>query len=162
MKKSLFLLFIAVLCSCTYSVYSTGYPHLKSIIIIPFENKTTQYNLEENIHNSLSSNFESDGRLKIVGISPDCQLEGEILDYSNKILSYAGSNVEEYEVRILFKVSFTDLKKNNIILKNDALQLSETYSSSEEISEFKTEEETQEKIINDLFDYIIKESLEEW
>ena len=49
-----------------------------------------------------------------------------------------------------------------IIFKNDALQLSETYSSSEEISEFKTEEEAQEKIINDLFDYIIKESLEEW
>ena len=97
-----------------------------------------------------------------MGISPDCQLEGEILDYSNKILSYAGSNVEEYEVRILFKISFIDLKKNNLVLKNDALQLSETYSSSEEISEFKTEEEAQEKIINDLFDYIIKESLEEW
>ena len=162
MKKSLLFIFIIILCSCTYSVYTTGYPHLKSITIIPFENKTTQYNLEENIHISLSSNYENDGRLKIVGISPDCQLEGGILDYSNKILSYAGSNVEEYEVRILFKISFIDLKKNNIILKNDALQLSETHSSSEEISEFKTEEEAQEKIINDLFDYIIKESLEEW
>ena len=162
MKKTIFLLIVVVLCSCTYSVYTTGYPHLKSITIIAFENKTTQYNLEENIHNSLSNDFENDGRLTIVGISPDCQLEGEILDYSHKILSYAGSNVEEYEVRILFKINFTDLKKNNIILKKDALQLSETYSSSEEISEFKTEEEAQEKIINDLFDYIIKESLEEW
>ena len=162
MKKLIFIVFVIILCSCTYSVYTTGYPHLKSITIIPFENKTTQYNLEENIHISLSNNFENDGRLKIVGISPDCQLEGEILDYSNKIRSYAGSNVEEYEVRILCKISFTDLKKNSIILKNDALQLSETYSSSEEISEFKTEEEAQEKIISDLFDYIIKESLEEW
>ena len=162
MKKLIFIVFVIILCSCTYSVYTTGYPHLKSITIIPFENKTTQYNLEENIHISLSNNFENDGRLKIVGISPDCQLEGEILDYSNKIRSYAGSNVEEYEVRILFKINFTDLKKNSIILKNDALQLSETYSSSEEISEFKTEEEAQEKIISDLFDYIIKESLEEW
>ncbi len=162
MKKSMFIVLVIILCSCTYSVYTTGYPHLKSISITPFENKTTQYNLEENIHISLSGNFESDGRLKIVGLSPDCQLYGEILDYSNKILSYAGSSVEEYEVRILFKISFTDLKKNTIILKNDALQLSETYSSSEEISEFKTEEEAQEKIINDLFDYIIKESLEEW
>ena len=162
MKKSLYLLLVIVLCSCSYSVYSTGYPHLKSISILPFENKTTQYNLEENIHISLSSSFENDGRLKIVGISPDCQLEGEILDYSNKILSYAGSNVEEYEVRILIRIIFTDMKKNNIILKNDALQLSETYSSSEEISEFKTEEEAQERIIKDLFEYIIKESLEEW
>ncbi len=162
MKKSMFIIFVIISCSCTYSVYTTGYPHLKSIAITPFENKTTQYNLEENIHNSLSGNFENDGRLKIVGLSPDCQLDGEILDYLNKILSYAGSSVEEYEVRILFKINFTDLKKNMIIFKNDALQLSETYSSSEEISEFKTEEEAQEKIINDLFDYIIKESLEEW
>ena len=148
--------------ACSYSVYTTGYPHLKTIAILPFENNTTEYNLEEVIFNSLTNYFENDGRLKIVSISPDCQLEGQILDYSNKILTYAGSNVDEYEVRILFSITFTDLKKNNIIWQNKALIISETYSSSDETSEFLTEEEAQNEIIKDMFDIIIKESLEEW
>lgn len=148
--------------ACSYSVYTTGFPHLKTIAILPFENNTTEYNLEEVIFNNLTNYFESDGRLKIVSISPDCQLEGQILDYSNKILTYAGSDVDEYEVRVLFSITFTDLKKNNIIWQNKALIISETYSSSDETSEFSTEEEAQNEIIKDMFDIIIKESLEEW
>ena len=148
--------------ACSYSVYTTGFPHLKTIAILPFENNTTEYNLEEVIFNNLTNYFENDGRLKIVSISPDCQLEGQILDYSNKILTYAGSDVDEYEVRVLFSITFTDLKKNNIIWQNKALIISETYSSSDETSEFSTEEEAQNEIIKDMFDIIIKESLEEW
>ena len=148
--------------ACSYSVYTTGFPHLKTIAILPFENNTTEYNLEEVIFNNLTNYFESDGRLKIVSISPDCQLEGQILDYSNKILTYAGSDVDEYEVRVLFSITFTDLKKNNIIWQNKSLIVSETYSSSDETSEFSTEEEAQNEIIKDMFDIIIKESLEEW
>ncbi len=148
--------------ACSYSVYTTGFPHLKTIAILPFENNTTEYNLEEVIFNNLTNYFESDGRLKIVSISPDCQLEGQILDYSNKILTYAGSDVDEYEVRVLFSITFTDLKKNNIIWQDKALIISETYSSSDETSEFSTEEEAQNEIIKDMFDIIIKESLEEW
>jgi len=162
MKKSGIFIVTVFLMACSYSVYTTGYPHLKTIAILPFENNTTEYNLEEVIFNSLTNYFENDGRLKIVSISPDCQLEGQILDYSNKILTYAGSNVDEYEVRILFSITFTDLKKNNIIWQNKALIISETYSSSDENSEFSIEEEAQNEIIKDMFDIIIKESLEEW
>jgi len=127
-----------------------------------FENKTTEYSLEENVFNSLSDLFSNDGRLNLVSISPDCILEGEILDYSDKVLSYAGSSVDEYEVKVLFSVTFTDLQKNEIIWQNKSLLLKETYSSSDPNITYKTEEEAQDKIIKELFNTILTKSLEEW
>jgi len=161
MKYIIFLLSI-ILISCSYSVYQSGYPHLKTISIKPFLNKTTIYELEENLFNNLSDYFIKDGRLKVVTISPDCTLEGEIVDYQNKIYKYSDSGVDEYQVSILFRISFIDLIKNNVIYNNDSLILKETYSQDDLNSDFSTEEEAQEEIFSDLFDFIIKKSLEEW
>jgi len=160
-KKTLIIILIA-LSSCSYSVYTNSYPYLKTIKILTFSNQTTKYELEENLLAKLTELFEKDGRLKIVDLNPDCRLEGEILDYSNKIHAYGDNSVDEYEVKILFKVIFTDLKKNKVLYQNNALVLNETYSANDELSEFKTEEEVQEKIYQDLFDEIMKKTLEEW
>jgi len=162
MKIKLIMYFVILLAGCSYSVYTTGYPHLKTILILPVENQTANYNLRDMVLNSLVDSYESDGRLKLVGISPDCQLECSILDYTNKIVTYSGSSIEEYEVRVLFKMIFTDLKKNQVIWQNDSIIVSERYSLSDENSIYKSEDEAQEEIINKLFDSIMKNTLEEW
>ncbi|HPR16614.1 MAG TPA: LPS assembly lipoprotein LptE [Candidatus Cloacimonadota bacterium] len=162
MKNVILMVFLLTLAACSYSIYSSGLPHLKTISINSFQNKTTEYDLEEDIYITLSDKFSSDARLSIVTISPDCILEGEILDYSNEVLKYAGSSVDEYEVKILFNIIFTDLVKNKVIWQNPSLLLSETYSASDSNITYKTEEAAQTKIIQDLFDTILKNSLEEW
>lgn len=155
--------FLAFTTGCSYSVYSSGYPHLKTITINIFTNQTTQYNLEQDLLLDLSNRFIQDGRLQIVGLSPDCQLEGEIMDYTNKIWRYSETGVEEYEVRILFKVIFTDLVKNEVIYRNDTLSLREVYASTAENEEdFNTEEAAQSEIFRKLFEAIIRVSLDEW
>ncbi|MBN1327319.1 MAG: hypothetical protein JW996_05155 [Candidatus Cloacimonetes bacterium] len=148
--------------SCSYSVYPSGYPHLKTISIATFENNSVIYNLDEDLFIYLSSAFIQDGRLKIVSISPDCLLEGKIIDYSNDIYKFSNIDVEEYEVKILFSVSFTDLTRNSLILSRENFVLSETYSTSAIESEFKSEEEARQEIFRNLFDLVIKESLEAW
>ncbi len=162
MKQTIILVLVIFLGSCSYSVHSTSSPHLKTIAILPFSNSTTEYNLEEDLFNEISNLFINDGRLKIVTISPDCQLEGEILDYTDKIYTYDGSTIDEYQVKILFKIIFTDLKKNSILWQNNSLILSETYSETDDSSEFSSEEEAQKEIMKDLYETIIKNSLEEW
>jgi len=156
------LILVFFLGACSYSVHSNSQPHLKTITILPFANITTEYNLEEDLLNELSNLFINDGRLQIVSISPDCQLEGEILDYTDKIYTYDGSTIDAYQVKILFKIIFSDLKKNNILWQNNSLILSETYSETDESSEFSSEAEAQNEIMKDLYDTIIKNSLEEW
>ena len=160
--KILLIILSACILSCSYTVYPSSYPHLKTITISQFENKTTEYELDDILFNELSSHFLQDGRLKIVGVAPDCRLEGEIIDYSNDIYKYSDTGVEEYEVKILFKVVLTDLVKNQIIFNRDGIILEENYSSDDENSEFRSEEEAQLEIIKDLFDLIIRDSLEAW
>ena len=162
MKFKLILFVSLLVTSCSYSVYTTGYPHLKTVMILPIENQTSNYDFRDAVFNSIVDSYESDGRLKLVGMSPDCQLECSILDYSNKIVAYSGSSIDEYEVRVLFNVIFTDLKKNQILWQNNSLMQSERYSLSDENSLFKSEVEAQEEITKKLFDSIMKSTLEEW
>ena len=119
MKFIKLILFVLLIASCSYSVYTTGYPHLKTIKVLPLENQTSNYDLRDIFFNSLVDSYESDGRLKLVGLSPDCQIDCSILDYSNKIVTYSGSSIDEYEVRILFDMIFTDLKKNPFVILVD-------------------------------------------
>ncbi|MCD4817568.1 MAG: hypothetical protein K8S23_02625 [Candidatus Cloacimonetes bacterium] len=143
-------------------MHSSAYPHLKTILIEEFKNSTVQYGLEEEFSNKLTDYFNADGRLKVVNINSDSILSGEILDYENKIFSYDENGIEEYKVSILFKITFSDLKRNEVIWQKDNLVLNETWSASGEFTEFKSEEETQQQIIQDLFDQILKNSLEQW
>lgn len=148
--------------SCSYSVYSTGYPHLKTVSVQQFENRSAEFVIEENLQQMLVDNFQTDGRLKIVTQSPDCQLEGSILDYSNKIKNISNTGVDEYEVKILFSINFSDLVQNKVILKKESIVLTESYSSSLEITEFTTEDEAREEIFQNLFDDVIINSLDNW
>ncbi|MCF7793521.1 MAG: hypothetical protein K9N09_06270 [Candidatus Cloacimonetes bacterium] len=162
MKNVIIMLVLSLLAGCSYSVYSSGMPHLKTISVKSFQNSSTEYDLEEEIYIKLSDKFSNDGRLSIVTMSPDCILEGEIMDYSNEVQNYGGSTIDAYKVQILFNITFTDLVKNKIIWQNSSLLLSEVYSASDTNITYKTEEAAQQKIFDDLFDTIIKNSLEEW
>lgn len=162
MKNVILISLFMMILSCSYSVYSSGLPHLKTINVSAFKNNSTEYNLEEKIFINLNEKFSADGRLSLVNVSPDCILDGEILDYSNEIRTFAGATVDQYQVRILFKITFTDLVRNKVIWQNNSLLLSEIYSSQDSNILYKSEEEAQNKIITDLFETILKNSLEEW
>lgn len=166
MVKRIYYLFLLLLflSGCSYSVYTSEYPHLKTILVQPFENKTVEYTLGQDAQNSLVNAFMKDGRLKINTQNPDAELRGEILDFRKRIYSYdnAGS-VEEYQIQILFSVTFYDLKLNNEIYANKNLLLTRTYNpTSDNINVEKTEEEAINKILSNLFDDIIKNTLENW
>lgn len=159
----IFMLAIAVL-GCSYSVYTSEYPHLKSIHVFPFDNKTTEYSLSQDAQNTLVNKFISDGRLKINTQNPDCTLKGSIIDYQKKIFSYDNSgNIKEYQIQILFSVEFYDTKYSKAIYENKTLYLSRTYSTNTTNTNIATSEsEAIEKIFTDLFDNIIKNTLESW
>jgi hypothetical protein len=162
MKKILIYCALLIVAGCSYSVRTSAFPHLKTISIGEFANSTVEYGLEEEISLLLTEKFQNDGRLKIVTMNSDVLLEGEIRDYTDKVFSFDETGAEEYQVRILFKIVFTDLVRNEVVWQQDNLILSEKYSSINEFSEFKTEEEAQTEIFNQLFDTILRNTLEDW
>ena len=161
MKKILLTTIIMIVMGCTYSVYSSGMPHLKTVKLNEFENTTDQYELEIKLLDSMSEDFIMDGRLNLVDLTPDCELKGRILDYTNKITTYGSSGIDEYEVRVLFSIEFVDLVKNEIIWETSNLVISQKYSGNDN-AEIVTEEEAVKEIEQDLFEKIMRESLEEW
>lgn len=161
MKKIVLITFVVTIIGCTYSVYSSGMPHLKTIAISEFANKTDEFQLESDLLDALSADFIQDGRLRLVDLNPDCRLQGEILDYSNKLATYSSSGVDEYEVRILYSVEFYDLVKNKEVWKISSLVFTQIYAN-DETSEVKTEADAVKEIEQDLFDRIMRESLEDW
>lgn len=162
MKKYILSIMIIILLGCSYSVRTMAYPQLKTIQVEQFQNESDEFELSEKLFIKLSDDFQSDGRLRVVTEDADCILEGEIRDYTDKIYSYQGSTVEEYQVKIMFWVKFTDLTSEEVLWENSNLILSETYSQTNETAEYKTETEAREAIYDDLFDNIMKNTLEQW
>jgi uncharacterized protein YxeA len=153
---------IFLISGCAYSVYSNSLPHLKSINISSFENKTDEFELEEDLLDYLVNRYDEDGRLRVVNLMPDCILEGAILDYSRKIDTYDEAGIEEYNVKYLFRLKFTDLTTNEIIWEKDSLILSEVFSENSDSAEFQNEEDAREAIYEKLFADIMKNTLEQW
>lgn len=162
MKNIYIMLGVIIITACSYSVYSTGQTHLKTISIQTFDNNTVEHGLEEKVYNEISNHFIRDSRLNIVTQSPDCMLEGEILDYSNSIVRYTDEGAEEYEVKILFKITFEDLARNEILWQKQSLVISERYSATDPTSTYASEEQAQSAIILDLYEMMLRESLEQW
>jgi hypothetical protein len=139
-----------------------AYPHLKTIQIEQFQNQSDEFELSEELFVKLSDDFQADGRLRLVTENADCILEGEIRDYTDKIYSYEGSTVQEYQVKIMFWVKFTDLTTEEVLWENSNLIISDTYSQTDESADYTNEEEARLAIYEDLFENIIKNTLEQW
>jgi len=120
--------------------------------------------LDEDLREELISSFQRDGRLRIVYDDPDSQIEGEILEYSSEVYGYdLEQNIEEYMVTITFKLTFTDLLRNEIIWENKSLTMMERfYPQAPEDLQITTEELAQKAIFEDLFSMIISNTLEDW
>ena len=157
-------LMLLVLWGCSYSVFSNAYPHLKKIRVAPFENSSSEFDIAEKVYTGLSAQFRNDGRLKPVTQQPDCLLEGSVLSFEEKVFSFdAGNNIQDYQLRLTVKLSFTDLVRNETIYENGSLLVTETYAvAPTSTSRFKSKEEATDELIRSLFNTIIQNSLERW
>ena len=149
---------------CSYSLRMNQYPHLRNVFIMPIENRTGELDIDEDLRNTLLTSFQQDGRLRIVYEDPDSIIECEILDYESKIFGFdIEQNVEEYMVTIIFDLTFTDLLRNEVIWENSSIRISERYyPRSPQDVQITTEQGAQEKIFENLFNLIIRNTLESW
>ncbi len=162
MKKFIILIFTLISISCSYSVYSGRFPNMKTIKIERFENKTVQYELDEELLSYLSSEFIKDGRLKLVEKNPDSLLKGKILNYKNEVYTYSNEIVKQYKLTIIFEVEFWNLNENKVIWNEDKLELSKIYQPDENNDLQAAEENARKQIYEDLFSKILSNTIEEW
>ncbi len=166
MKYLYILIIFLFLTACSYSFYLNSLPHLKDVQIKAFENSTAEYLLSEELLDYLSESFGSDNRLKVVNKNPDCIIEGKILDYSDDPDKYdMEENIQERKVSILFAIKFIDMENGKEIWSNDRLVITKSYISdgaADDSDKPIDESEACEAIFEDLFDKLIKNTLEAW
>lgn len=163
-KYILFALIFSLFSGCYYSVYSNAYPHLKTIRMDTFENRSAEFALEDKALADISLAIRNDGRLKVVTANPDCVIEGKIISFEEKIYSYNSANqVQDYQISIVFDIIFTDLSQNEDIYKNSTLRVAETYKVADgSTSRFETKDEALSEIFKQVFKQVVQNTLEAW
>ncbi len=163
--KICLIILIIITFGCSYSFRTNQYPDLETLRIEPFENKSTESNLEVEVFDSMIEQYSDDGRLNIVNQSPDILLQGSVLGYNEEIHSSdSANNVEEYIIKMSFSIKMTDMKNNQVLYDEKNLRVSQIYSvnGAETGAEYDNYDDAKNGIYEDLFEKIMQNTLEDW
>ncbi len=114
---AMYLLSACVLTGCGYSTQSTLDPKYQTIAVTPFFDESREYDLQAPLTNAVTRKFIHDTRLDVVHPDKaDLLLEGVILDYSLKGLTYdRNDEVTQYLLVISAGVRVTDLRSGEVL-----------------------------------------------
>lgn len=118
-----------LICGCGYRVGSLLPADIKTIAVPMFINDTPEPELEAIITNGIIREFIADGTLKVVEEkNADTILLGEIIDYRREPLRFTKTEVtREYRLIIAVKLTFKDLRRNEVIWENPRVEGGTTF-----------------------------------
>lgn len=164
---TMFLILSLFSINCGYVFHSVLPSHIKTISINNFQNKTTQYNVDNLLTEFVIKNFTYNPQLKIAEKEKsDAVLEGEIVGYFKEEVSFTGNQVKEYRIRILANVKFKDLVKDKILWEEKNMEGRAIYSFLQENTSYYqtifTEEDAIKEAINQLSREIVNRTITGW
>lgn len=168
MKKKLPITIILLLWSIAYTrcgFYSfsgsTLPPHLGTIAIPIFENRTTEFGIPEDLTDALIAKFTEDNSLKVFDRrTADSVIEGTIVSVREQAGAYnVQEQVKEIRIYIRIQAKFEDIKKNKVMWEEEITQWG-TYNpdlpvTQEGSSRQDAIQEAIEKISTDIFNKTI-------
>lgn len=155
-KAILRLVWLSALCCvglhCGYSLRGVGSslpPHIHSINVPMFENRTTRYQLDLKLTESIRDELVARGKVEITGdeTTADAILQGEIISFIvNPIAFTEDATASNYNVIIVVKVVLRDLVNNRILFSNPNFMYQEEYNVAEGTDFETVEQEAIDKI----------------
>ncbi|MCP4581323.1 MAG: LptE family protein [candidate division Zixibacteria bacterium] len=164
-KKPIILLFFISLNLLVYScgVYTFSPSALggaNSIAIPVFENKTTEYGLEDLITEGLSQEFLTDNTLKVVPEGrADLIATGAVTSYAHEPYTYdASETVQEYICRISLAVKIQYVNSEKILWEDNNLSDFGVYS----VVDGQTRDEGNQAAMDKLIEEILNRTVKGW
>ncbi len=104
-----------------YSFSSAVKTHISSIAVPVLLNETLEYGAEQGVTDAIIAQFTEDNTLRVVGEKEaDSILRGAIVLYERPVMSYdAAGDPKEYKVRVVAKLSYEDLTKNEVVWEEE-------------------------------------------
>ncbi|KQC16093.1 MAG: hypothetical protein APR56_09965 [Methanosaeta sp. SDB] len=121
------LILLVLIVSCShYQLGTTLPPHLRTVYIPTFENKTYQPGIEADVTDAVITRFRQDGNLQPVGEDQaDTVVSGEITDWNRRVLGYTGrdeDNVEEYRLYVTATISFRERGTGRYLIRRQKIR----------------------------------------
>lgn len=153
--KNILLIFVILLfiSGCGYYSFSGSSlpPHLKTVAIPVFDDRTSEFGVRESITEQLIEEFTKDNSLKISDSrNSDSIIEGTITNIRDQAGAYGtDESVQDIKVYVSVDVKFRDLIKRKILWEERLTQWG-TYIPGEETREDGIAEAV-EKLVDDIF-----------
>ncbi len=118
------LLAAGALGGCGYSFRGNLPPHIQTVAVPVFVNKTTEPAVENTITAAVVDAFVNSGRLRVVPLGQaDSVLEGEIVGYSLQALAFDRNvNIQEYRLLVTLNLKLRDARRGGVLWQQDGLQ----------------------------------------
>lgn len=146
-----------------YSFSSAVKTHISTVAVPVLENETLEYGAEQGVTDALITEFTEDNALRVVGEEDaDSILRGAVVLYERPVMSYdAGGNPREYKVRVVARLSYEDLTKNEVVWE-DEVEGWAVYSEVGEGGDLSTEEEAREYAFEKLAQDVLSKTVQGW
>ena len=115
---------VLALGGCGYSFRGNLPPHIRTVAVPVFVNRTQEPALENTITAAVVDAFVSSGRLRVVPLAQaDSVLEGVIIGYSLVALAFDRNvNIQEYRLLLTLNLNFRDVRQGGVLWRQDGLQ----------------------------------------
>lgn len=115
-----------------YSFSGSSLPHIKTIAIPLFNDKTAEFGVKEQITNEIIAAFNRDNTLKIADRrAADSILEGTLISVTERPGAYnKQESVQEIQLFITVEIHYRDLKKREIVWEDTIAQFG-TYAPAD-------------------------------
>ena len=104
-----------------YGFSSSVKTHISTIAVPVLLNETLEYGVEQGVTNAIVAEFTENNALRVVREGEaDSILRGAVVLYERPVISYdAAGEPKEYKVRVVAKLSYEDLTKNEIVWEEE-------------------------------------------
>ncbi|MFH1855855.1 MAG: LptE family protein [Candidatus Omnitrophota bacterium] len=172
-KSLLLLSLITFLAGCGYSLGSLLSPHIKTVYVETFKNKTLQENIEIKVSDEIKQRYNWDGNLRVVNNKEeaDAVLEGEVVDYIRQPARYSEADnktIDEYKLVVAVNLKFIDAAKDETLWTESNFTGEAFYVISGTMADTQTrvransEEKAFEFALEDLAQNVVDRTTEGW
>ncbi len=161
---ALVVLLVAALSGCSHYGFSASVKtHISSIVIPILTNETLEFGVEQDLTNALITQFSDDNTLRVVAENDaDSILRGAVVVYERPVASYdASGNPREYKVRVIARLTYVDLTRNETVWQDD-IEGWALYSVSGEGGDLTTEEEARASALEKLAQDVLGKTVQGW
>ncbi len=126
------VLAILPLAGCGYRLAGSGSlpEHIKILVIVPFENRTTRTEIEQRVTEELARQFSQRGRYQVVTDrnAADAMLNGAVTNYRTIPVEFSeGSLATRVEAVVTLQATLRDLSTDSVLWSQDGLTFREQF-----------------------------------